>query len=77
LKKSKGRFVMAEEKEACCSDNKGGCCCGCKAVAVVLLLLVGGVLGYVLGRVGVCRKGPCPMADKTVSAPAVPAAPAK
>ena len=56
-----------DKKEECC-DSKGGSCCGkscCagKAAFALVLLLIGGLIGYALGRCGMCHKmmPPCPM----------------
>jgi hypothetical protein len=56
------------KKEECCDSKGGGCgcgkgCCAGKAAFALVLLLIGGLIGYALGRGGLCHKmmPPCPI----------------
>jgi hypothetical protein len=62
-----------DKKEECCEASGGGCgkgCCAGKAAFALVLLLIGGLIGYALGRGGLCHKMmPCPMAMGAPGAP--------
>ena len=72
---------QGSEKEECCSG--GGCGCGCggggcrgaKAIVALIILLLGGVLGYLLGTVHMCKHMMCKsmmMSSCPMSAPQTP-----
>ena len=57
-----------DKKEECCETSGGGCgcgkgCCAGKAAFALVLLLIGGLIGFAIGRGGLCHKmmAPCPM----------------
>ena len=59
-----------DKKEECCESkecgcDKGGCkgCCAGKAAFALVLLVIGGLIGFAIGRGGLCHKmmPPCPM----------------
>jgi hypothetical protein len=58
-----------DKKEECCESSKGGCgcgkgCCAGKAAFALVLLVIGGLIGFAVGRGGLCHRmmPPCPMA---------------
>jgi hypothetical protein len=61
-----------DEKGSCCESSAGKCgCCPGKAALAIVLLLVGGLIGFAIGRGGLCHKmmPPCPMMGAPAGVP--------